>query len=120
MPRLHGLQRIHSQRLVLNVDRLLPLNTEDSAGPTRAGTLFRRGRFTNRGHCPMGRFAQCVCGTECSRVGCRFLRRCVTPFLKEFVKPKRFPVGSLHTGNAVRNRLFSVSCSSCRGFVTFF
>ena len=47
-------------------------------------------------------------------------RRSETPFLKEFVKPKRFPLGSLHTGSAVRNRLFSVSCSSCRGFVTFF
>lgn len=28
-----------------------------------------------------------------------------TPFLKEFVKPKRFPSGLLRTGSAVRNRL---------------
>ena len=36
------------------------------------------------------------------------VRRCVTPFLKEFVKPKRFPLGSLPTGSAVRNRLFQL------------
>jgi hypothetical protein len=31
-----------------------------------------------------------------------------TPFLKEFVKPKRFPLGFLRTGSNVRNRLFLV------------
>ena len=41
----------------------------------------------------------------------RFRR--VTPFLKEFVKCKRFPSGLVHTGSAVRNRLFSELLVNC-------
>ena len=49
---------------------------------------------------------------------CISWRRWGRPFLKEFVKPKRFPSGELRTVSAVRDRLFRVWFVICRTVVT--